>query len=330
MSYGFYISRHLTQGTKNALCNQYKFYTLLQYGERAGISYDRPHHPRSYGISSSSKGHTDALSFDKYDKNDCKLIITAGVGGAEACDWCKMLSRMYKKFVSSYKMPEDKKFGPLPEVLKYVEVTASPGDLNGYKMVEVDIIGKYAYKLLKGEKGTHRLVRHTPFHAAKKRQTTFGGVQVIPILSSDDEDVKFYNKSKNLQEKDLIFESMRSEGKGGQNVNKVETAVRVTHKPTGLSVKVQQERTNTRNKQIALQKLAEKVELHYRNILQERLEEVKGTEVDASWARHIRSYVLNPEQRFKDHRTNYETAAVHDIMDGDLLPVILTYLEHLK
>lgn len=225
-------------------------------------------------------------------------------------------------------MPSETKYGPLPETLKYVQVAETPGDLNGYKMVEIDIIGNYAYKLLKGEKGTHRLVRQTPFHALKKRQTTFGGVQVIPILSSDDEDIDFYNKSKNLQEKDLIFESMRSEGKGGQNVNKVETAVRVTHKPTGLSVKVQQERTNARNKQIALQKLAEKVELHYRKILNERLDEIKGKEVDASWARHIRSYVFNPEKRFKDHRTDYETAAVNDIMDGNLLPVILSYLEH--
>ncbi|XP_952914.1 peptide chain release factor, putative [Theileria annulata] len=280
----------------------------------------------------------------KYDRNSCKLIIKSGVGGSESFDWCRILTEMYKKFISHYEPPDsDDNF---PSSLRLKEVDVCPGSTGGFRRVEFDVIGDYAYRLLKGENGTHRLIRNSPFNSENKRQTSFGSVQVVPILSDTDEEVVNFKKNRQLLKKDLIIESMRSSGKGGQNVNKVETAgnllflksiftkstidifvlVRVYHKPTGLSVKVQQERTNTQNREIAIRMLTKLVDQHYLKKLNEKVNEIKGEDLVGTWGSHIRTYTLNPEQRVKDHRTNFETSKATNVLNGDLLPFILTYL----
>ncbi|GIX64455.1 peptide chain release factor 2 [Babesia caballi] len=276
------------------------------------------------------------LDLSEYDRNDCKVTVTAGVGGTEAFDWCKMLGRMYRRFIQHYSPPDAwdiEKYGELPRALAYVEGSLVPGDKVGCRVIEFEVRGAYAFKLFKGEKGTHRLVRNSPYNAMRKRQTTFTSVQVVPVLSDGDSDVQRYHASRQVTDRDVTVETMRSGGKGGQNVNKVETAefsVRVTHKKTGLSVRVQTERSQAQNREIAMRRISEMVDAHYKEQLHEKFNELRGEEVEPDWGRHMRSYILNPEQRFKDHRTDWETAEVHAVLDGDLMSVMLSYLDYCK
>jgi len=241
-----------------------------------------------------------------YDKNNAILTLHVGVGGTDANDWTEMLLRMYTRWCE--------KQGYSIETMDLL-----PGDEAGIKSVTLKVTGEYAYGYLKAEKGIHRLVRISPFNANGKRQTSFASMEVLPELTKE-QDI-------DIKSDDLRIDTYRSGGAGGQHVNKTDSAVRITHLPTGIVVQCQNERSQFANKDTAMEMLKSKlVELKER-AHKEKIEDLTGELKDMGWGSQIRSYVFHPYSMVKDHRTNVETSNVSAVMDGEIDIFINAYLK---
>lgn len=254
-----------------------------------------------------TKLRLQTLLTGQYDKNNAILTLHAGAGGTEAQDWVQMLLRMYTRWAESK--------GYNVKTLDFLD-----GEEAGIKSVTIHVIGENAYGYLKSEKGVHRLVRISPFDASGRRHTSFASMDVMPEL---DDEVEV-----DINPDDLRVDTYRASGAGGQHINKTESAIRITHIPTGVVVSCQTERSQFQNRDTAMKMLKAKLlELKERE-QKEKIEDLKGIQMDIAWGSQIRSYVFCPYTLVKDHRTNYEEGNVNSVMDGEIDGFINAYLSY--
>mgnify|MGYP000978486618 FL=1 len=252
---------------------------------------------------------TKTLLFGEYDSSCAILKLNAGAGGVEACDWCSMLYRMYSRWAQN--------MGYSVEVLDFLEE-----DEAGLKSITMQINGLNAYGYLKSEHGIHRLVRISPFNAAAKRQTSFVSCDVVPEIEED--------LDLDINEEDIRMDTYRASGAGGQHVNKTSSAVRITHIPTGIVVQCQNERSQLRNKEKAMQMLKSKLYMIKKQENVDKISDIRGSVKEIGWGSQIRSYIMQPYSLVKDHRTGCETANVSAVLDGDIERFITAYLTYLS
>ena len=244
----------------------------------------------------------------EYDKENAILTLHAGAGGTESCDWAGMLYRMYSRWAE--------KKGYQTEVLDYLD-----GDEAGIKSITVAIKGENAFGYLKSEKGVHRLVRISPFNAAGKRQTSFASCDVMPDI---EEDINI-----EIADEDIKIDTYRASGAGGQHVNKTDSAIRITHLPTGIVVQCQNERSQHKNKDRAMKMLKAKLYLLKQQENLDKISDLRGEVKEIGWGNQIRSYVMQPYTLVKDHRTNAEVGNVQSVLDGNIEPFTNAYLKYI-
>lgn len=244
---------------------------------------------------------------EPYDDHNAILSIHPGAGGTESQDWAEMLLRMYTRWAEGN--------GYQVDTLDF-----SPGDEAGVKRVTMLISGDYAYGYLKGERGVHRLVRISPFDSSGRRHTSFASVDVMPEMDDDLE--------VDIDENDLKIDTYRASGAGGQHVNKTDSAVRITHQPTGVVVQCQNQRSQHKNKQMAMKILTSKLLELKEEAQAEKIDELSGEHKEIAWGSQIRSYVFHPYNMIKDHRTNFEEGNVDKVMDGYIDEFIEEYLKY--
>ena len=249
-------------------------------------------------VSEFDKFKLNNLLNEEYDFNNAIVSLHAGAGGTESCDWVEMLLRMYNKFCDKHGF-------------KFKIIDLLPGEEAGIKSVVFEVLGDNAYGYLKSEKGVHRLIRISPFDSSKRRYTSFASCDVMPEINNDDNEIK-------ILDEEIRVDTYRSSGAGGQHVNTTDSAIRITHLPTGIVVQCQNERSQRQNREFALNMLKSKLLLLKLEEEKAKINNIRGEQKEIAWGSQIRTYVFHPYNMVKDHRTNVETGNIKSVMEGEI------------